>query len=76
MTDAEIDNPLVHQKWKVEREGFIIPRKTGNRIRYQLLVRDVGRVKFFINMWFGTVDEALDYMSRLQMEVQSEETTP
>lgn len=74
MTDE--DKIIEQTSWMVTREAVIMSRTFGDRTRFQLLVRDRGRQKFFINQWFGNIEAAREFLEKLKAEVQSLETTP
>ena len=74
MTDE--DKIIEQTSWKVTREAVIMSRTFDGRTRFQLLVRDMGRQKFFINQWFGNEEAAREFLGKLKQEVQSLETTP
>lgn len=75
MPDEE-DTIIEEAYWKVTREAAIVARRSGNRTRFQVLVRDRGRQKFFINQWFGTEEAAREFLDKLQKEVRDLESTP
>ena len=75
MTD-DGDKIIEETSWSVTREGVIMQRQTGGRKSFQLLVRDRGRQKFFINQWFRTEAAAREFLEKLKKEVPVTESTP